>query len=60
MKFVRWDVTKPSTKGNIVILSKSEINKHMELKGKEDLEKFYSPEVYKRIINILDNLHHNK
>jgi hypothetical protein len=56
MKFVKWIPNIQSTRDNLVILNKSEINKHFEIKSENDLPKFYGEEVYNRISQKLKQL----
>jgi hypothetical protein len=56
IKFYKWNSSKPAAIDNVVLLSKSEHNKHIDLKNNEDLLKFYGKEVYDRISSILSTL----
>ncbi|KAJ3327655.1 hypothetical protein HDU76_011379 [Blyttiomyces sp. JEL0837] len=48
----RWDPSKPFEHGNIVCLTKKEVDAHHRLKS-EQLTTFYPPEVYKFITSKL-------
>jgi hypothetical protein len=56
MKFIKWDASKPSAIDNIILLSKSESNKHFELRNSNDLLNFYGEETYNRVCSILKKL----
>ncbi len=56
MKFIRWDITKPISKNNIIILTKDEINKHKGSKSTNDLILKYGKETFDRIEKNLQKL----
>lgn len=56
LKFARWNISKPLGKNNLVLLNKSEQNKHFEIKDGEHLKKYYDNETYNRINSILEKL----
>lgn len=56
MKFIKWDASKPSAMDNIIILSKSESNKHFDLRNSNDLLNFYGEIIYNRVSTILKTL----
>jgi hypothetical protein len=56
MKFIKWDASKTSSIDNIILLSKSESNKHFELRNSDDLLKFYGEATYYRVCSILKKL----
>ena len=59
IKFNRWDPSQPPSINNIVLMSKSESNKHIEVKNTNDLLTVYGEEIYNRICSILRKLKHN-
>lgn len=56
IKFIRWDPTQPISKNNIILLSKSEIDKHKGINKTSDLIDKYGNEIYDRISAKLANL----
>jgi tRNA A37 threonylcarbamoyladenosine dehydratase len=56
INFCVWDVSKKVEINNIVLLIKSEANKHFHLKDEESLKKFYGEKVYEEIVTVLNGL----
>jgi hypothetical protein len=56
IKFNRWNLTYPPSINNLVLLTKSESNKHLEAKNSNDLLRIYGEETYNRICNTLRSL----
>lgn len=55
MRYEIFNKEKGLVKNNIIILSRSEQNKHQDLKTESDLIAFYSQETYDRITKTLNN-----
>ena len=55
-KFYRWNYSKPAEIDNIVLLTKSEFNKHFECKTEEDLNRVYGDNVFNRVIKVLNEI----
>lgn len=55
-KFVKWNPTLPPAIDNLVLLSKSEANKHFTLKNEEDLKNCYGEEIYNKVTQNLRSL----
>lgn len=55
MRFVRWRLFEEPSKNNIVIMGKSEINKHLKAHNEEELEQLYTKTVVDRIDSILNS-----
>lgn len=49
MRFFRWRLFKEPARNNIVIMGKSEINKHLNIHNEEELINFYGKPVIERI-----------
>jgi len=56
VKFIRWDITKPISKNNIILLSKDEITKHKAINKTSDLITKYGKENHDKITEKLRSL----
>ena len=53
INFFKWNCSKEASIDNLVLLSKSEINNHINLKDEESLIKFYGEEVFNYVASKL-------
>jgi hypothetical protein len=56
IKFTKWNLARPTSINNIILLSKSEANKHFEARNETDLLNLYGEEVYNRICTVLKKI----
>ena len=56
MQFIRWKLYEKPSKNNLVILTKNEISKHINVHNEEELINLYGKENVDRINNILNGI----
>jgi tRNA A37 threonylcarbamoyladenosine dehydratase len=59
-KLAVWDHSKPISVNNLVLLNRSEQNKHNEFKSVKDMLDFYGEENFNRIVMTLESIHIEK